>query len=502
MIDIADAALFFGVGLAVFMLASSARRRIPSGRLGRLALVPVTLGLLLAITLMLFFGDRIVALIRSAIAGALTPFRPILGPFLLAACLGLAAAFGELALVVFPQRYAERLERRGLADPIKRRRVGLSSWLLLSLLSVGSLVGAQVGESRTVVSRRLDLVGTHVLPGPPMDYEAVDETSGYLTVATGEVYLVRLPQEPDGEATYEQVAQDLRFPRGIAIGDGVMYVAEVGDLACEDEYPTCFGFTAEREKEIIEASSGTLYAFDIADDLSLVNRREVISGLPIVSSEHALNDVEIGPDGAVYVSIGGVDWMWEVPDQVATLNHPKVQFLGTILRLDPSTLEVTIHASGLRNVYGFDFDPTGRILAADNDGWTTLGWRPEMIVAIRGGEDFGYPGNSGAGVTGQGTPHVWQLTRTGSTAVQWLDRGPWSPGLLVGGHDSLTYTAMGTSGDYVFVTSRQDAEVDVLDVTGFVTVVEQMESGRLVVGVTGIYGGTPNQLLVIDPLES
>ncbi len=184
---------------------------------------------------------------------------------------------------------------------------------------------------------------------------------------------------------------------------------------------------------------------------------------------------------------------------MATLKHPKAQFLGTILRLDPSTLEVTIHASGLRNVYGFDFDPTGRILAADNDGDTTVGWRPEIVLAISGGEDFGYPENSAAGVTGEGTAHIWQLTRSGSATIQWLDRGPWAPGLLVGGPNSLTYTRMGTSGDYVFVANK-DAEVDVLDVTGYVTVLEQMESGRLLVGVTGIYGGTPNQLHVIEPL--
>ncbi len=91
-----------------------------------------------------------------------------------------------------------------------------------------------------------------------MDYEAVDETSGYLSVATGEVYLVRLPQEPDGEPTYEQVAADLRFPRGIAIAEGVMYVAEIGDLTVRGGVPHLFRIYAEREKEIIEASSATV----------------------------------------------------------------------------------------------------------------------------------------------------------------------------------------------------------------------------------------------------
>jgi hypothetical protein len=180
------------------------------------------------------------------------------------------------------------------------------------------------------------------------------------------------------------------------------------------------------------------------------------------------------------------------------LQHPNAAYLGTILRVDTATGEVSIFASGMRNVCGFDFDAKGRIFAADNDGLTTRGVYPEVILMISGGEDFGYPWSGGAGVTRDNTPFLWQLTPTGGpAAVEWLDEGPWGPGLLVGARDHLIHVVMGVDGDQVFVND-EDPQRDVLDLLGYFTVVEQLRPDRLLVATTGIYGGTENRLLILD----
>jgi hypothetical protein len=310
------------------------------------------------------------------------------------------------------------------------------------------------------------------------------------------VYLVRLPADAAGDAEFELVADDLVFPRGIAVGDGELYVGDIGTLACDETYPTCFGHSVEGEKEIIAASNGKVWAYDINADMTLSNKRELLSDLPIVSSEHGVDDVDFGSDGHVYVSMGNVDWMWEAYEQVPEIDHPNLEVLGTILRVDPATGEYTIFASGLRNAYSIDITSTGRLFAAENDGWTKLGWYPEAVLTMTGGEDFGYPRGGGARALRDATPPLKELTLPGSSSIEWLEEGPWSPGLLIGGADHLTYLIMGESGDYVYPTVPKP-EVPVRDIQGYVTAIQQLAPDRVLIAVSGIYGAARSVIQIL-----
>lgn len=457
-------------------------------------------GVVLLMIVVLAFGKRLILISKAAATGGLLQWAPWFAIFILIMAVAVAVGLGELGAIVLPGRLQEGLERRNReTGSTAKYVVDLTSLGLISLIAAGPIaMAAHPGSSpSSYFGLESMLVGEYELPGPPMDYEPVDAWTGYVSVATGEIYLVRLPSRAEDEMTVELVADDLIFPRGIAVSDGILYVGDIGALSCEDAYPTCFGKTPEGEKEIIEASSGTLIAYDIADDMTLFNRRDIVTDLPVVTSEHGVNDVETGPDGAIYVAIGHVAWMWEVPDEVSELNHSNIDLLGTIIRVDPDSGVVSIYASGMRNVYGFDFDDAGRILAADNDGWTTMGWYPEGVLVINGGEYFGYPWGGGPGVVDGATPPLWQLARPGSSAAEWVGEGPWSPGLLVGGWGGVSHVALGSNEDRVFVRSGLP-ESEVLTVTGYVTAIEQLGANRLLVAVSGVYGSSPSSLRIIE----
>ncbi|MFZ0014104.1 MAG: hypothetical protein WAL25_08310 [Acidimicrobiia bacterium] len=491
-----NAAGFFLLGLSLFLILSSLRTRVPGKRWGHFSAVAIVLGSGLLAAVAFTLGHRIAGLARSAFEGTLTPYRPWLGVVIVIGLAALGALIGEMLLVVFPERVANRMSAGRRRD---RDWADLTSASLIVLIAAPALlVASQPLSTGTGPTMRQTVVGDFELPGPPMDFEAVGDDRGFISMATGEVYSVRLPDDPADPAQFEVALTNLAFPRGLAATDGTLYVGEVGMLTCESSFPSCMGGSPDEEMKIIDSSSGALVAYDINDDMALTNRREVITGIPIVNTEHAINDVEVGPDGAIYVSVGGVDHLWQVPEMIDDLQHPKADLLGTIVRYDPDSGDHTIHASGLRNVYGFDFDGTGQIIAVDNDGWTHLGRYPEGVLSIRGGDYFGFPWGPPA-VTREGVAPIWQLRRPGTSGVEWLDHGPWAPGFLVGRLDNLSYLEMGQSEDSVFVVAADPAAVPVLELDGYVTFVEQFENGRLAVGASGIYGGGPSRLLIVEP---
>jgi hypothetical protein len=494
-----DLSVFFLVGVAILLLASVRRRRLRGNKVAGLGLVPLVLGLTLALVIVFVLGTRLVLIAEAALEGSLFEFFPEFSRFILIAAAALAILLSELMAVVFPGRLSERLERRGVADEPRMNRVDVAGAALVLLLVAGPLALAIYDADSSVTTGTFtnEVVAEYGLPGPPMDYAPVDASTGYVSIATGEVYLIHFPANAGGEATFDLVADDLVFPRGIAVGDATLYVGDIGSLACDETFPTCFGHSVEGEREIIEASAGTVWAFDIDDDGTLANKRELLSDLPVVSSEHGVNDVEVGPDGYVYVSMGNIDWMWEAYEQVAEIDHPNLDTLGTILRVDPESGEYTIHASGMRNVFSIDVTSTGRIFGAENDGWTKLGWYPEAILMVTGGEDFGYPRGGGARALRDATPPLKELTLPGSSAIAWLEEGPWSGGLLIGGRDNLTYVIMGESGEYVF-PAVAEAEIPVREIQGYITAIEPMGPDRVLIAVSGIYGAAESVIQILS----
>jgi glucose/arabinose dehydrogenase len=70
---------------------------------------------------------------------------------------------------------------------------------------------------------------------------------------------------------------------------------------------------------------------------------------------HNGGQVEFGPDGFLYAGTGDGGGGGDDPDNAQNPDS----LLGKLLRIDPATGAVTVHARGLRNPYRFSFDRTG-----------------------------------------------------------------------------------------------------------------------------------------------
>jgi glucose/arabinose dehydrogenase len=114
--------------------------------------------------------------------------------------------------------------------------------------------------------------------------------------------------------------------------------------------------------------------------------------------------VAVGPDGNVYVSVGGdcnacreedsedATLLRLTPDGAAADNPPNPKH--PVLAQDPlASVSPRVFASGLREMLGFDWDPlTGTLWGADN-GTEGLGTDspPEEINLLAGGKSYGWP---------------------------------------------------------------------------------------------------------------
>ena len=312
------------------------------------------------------------------------------------------------------------------------------------------------------------------VPQGVLDMEPVGDDL-YLTLGSGEVAHVDLAAD---EPELLILADGLEYPRGIAVAGGRLYVAELGPLPCEDPFPYCKGpqvgpTDEEGERTLIEAAAARLLAYPIEADGALGEPEVVVDGLPYVNTDHGVNDVELGPDGQLYVSIGGIDALWTDPEQAEAL-RPDSDLLGTILRIDPADGSVAVHASGFRNVYGLAFDAQDRLFGVDNDGETIGGWRQDELIMVEQGLDYGYPHEGTFGPFERRTgPAMWSFPLAGPAGIA-SDGG----GLYVGSCGSLDYAPL-LDDDLGFHVDWRNALVAVARVDGCVTAVVPGGDGRV-----------------------
>ena len=251
----------------------------------------------------------------------------------------------------------------------------------------------------------------------PMDIEWSGEI-GFATLADGR--LVRLRLVGDRIET-DTLADGLAFPRGLAIGFDEIYVAELGPLPCENPIPRCKGehvgpTVIEGERALLESAAGRVLAYPLTED-GVGEPRVVLDGIPFVNTDHGLNDIDLGPDGLLYLSIGNLDRLaW---DDVT--DAPEVEGLGTIVQIDAANGVAAMYASGFRNVYGLDFDEADVLWGVDNDGRGRGPWRFEELERIEEGLDFGFPDDGTVG----------PYTRRTAFATWILPSGAGSGGLQV-----------------------------------------------------------------------
>lgn len=311
----------------------------------------------------------------------------------------------------------------------------------------------------------------------PMDIEWADGFA-YASVAEGRI--LRLTVEGDAVVT-ETVAEGLAYPRGIALVGDRLYVAELGELPCQNPIPRCKGEQVgsdpiEGERRILEESAGRILAFPVEDG-QVGEPSVLVDGLSFVNADHGLNDLDLGPDGMLYLSVGNLDRLaWQDVDEPPA--GELVERLGTILRIDPTSGDVQVYARGLRNVFGLTFDDDGRLWGVDNDGPGRGPWRFEELLQIQEDLDYGFPEDGTVG------PYE---RRTGF-ATWIMPVGAGSSGIVVNGSVVISGgCGMVTRVDLVSTTG--DAVIDEVDYGGCLTAVEPMPDGRLLLGT--VLGAEP-----------
>jgi glucose/arabinose dehydrogenase len=182
--------------------------------------------------------------------------------------------------------------------------------------------------------------------------------------------------EPGGAGPRESVLLDgLDQPHGMAFSGNTLYIAE----------------------------SDQVDAYDYADGAA-TNRRTVATNLPNAGSPdlrgayaHPLKSVAVGPDGAVYFSIGSTGNI-SANDREAT--PPR----ATIMRVPPGGGPVQPYATGVRNGTGLAIAPDGAVWTAvnnrDNIANPATGevdqsyvndHPPEAVARLTPGRELGWP---------------------------------------------------------------------------------------------------------------
>ena len=384
--------------------------------------------------------------------------------------------------------------------------------LLVALETAGEAASAfDPGRSNVTVEQR------HALPARPLALAMYTERVGYATLHPDRIVRFTLPDDPEGALQIETVADGLAFPRGIAISNNTVYVTELGRLPCDPSASLDCGVPDELRERLsylelgdhqlsdlnfFEGSSASVVAFDIGSDGGLDNRRVLASGLPVTNFLHALNGLAVGPDGRVYVSVGGLDGLWNRLDALSEIPHPRADWVGTVLAVSPDDGEVEVFARGFRNVYDLTFDGDGNLFGADNDGPTLRGWRREEVVWIQRGEHFGYP------TEGTFPPYqirdsapLWVLDIVAPSGITWAGPTAFGDGLFVGAQGTLVFVPLarepGSGRPYVSAQYPLGVR-EVIAGTGWVTALDTTPGGRLVAGTFPLSEAQQPELIVIS----
>lgn len=102
-------------------------------------------------------------------------------------------------------------------------------------------------------------------------------------------------------------------------------------------------------------------------------------------ADHTTNNVEIGPDGWLYIAVGDYGFIKAVGTDGRQIQHRG----GGVVRVRPDGTNLEIVTVGTRNIYDVAIDPFARVYARDNtndgDGWDT------RLHYLAPGANMGYP---------------------------------------------------------------------------------------------------------------
>jgi len=159
------------------------------------------------------------------------------------------------------------------------------------------------------------------------------------------------------------IASGLYMPNGVAFRDGSLYVAEPNRVIRYD---------------------------NIEDKLTSPTKPVVINDSYPSDAHHGWKYIGFGPDGKLYLPVGGPCNICESSDDYAVI---------TRINADGSGKEIV--AKGVRNTVGFDWHPkTGQLWFTDNgrDLWDDDLPPDELNVIEKDGQHFGFPYEYGKGL--------------------------------------------------------------------------------------------------------
>ena len=166
----------------------------------------------------------------------------------------------------------------------------------------------------------------------------------------------------DGRADKYSIFVETDSPRGIAVDGNTVYVMHPPHL------------TAYRD------TNGDGIA-DQSDDLV----KNIGFDLDVRSSDHATNNITLGPDGWIYIAVGDYGYLNAKGKDGTTITRQG----GALARVRTDGTGLEAYTVGTRNIYDIGLDPFGHAFARDNTndgrGWDT------RFHYLAPGANMGYP---------------------------------------------------------------------------------------------------------------
>jgi aldose sugar dehydrogenase len=148
--------------------------------------------------------------------------------------------------------------------------------------------------------------------------------------------------------------------------------------------------------------------------------RTTIFDIPAAAEQHLGGRIQFGPDGMLYVSIGDHLVHANAQNLGTTVKPGKIHRITTDGAVPPNNPIAgnTLWAYGLRNVFGFNFDPGNGNLWASDNGPTC---NDEMNLIVRGG-------NHAWGPNGESCePGIWESTNEDGPLPRIRPKVLWQP---------------------------------------------------------------------------
>lgn len=224
----------------------------------------------------------------------------------------------------------------------------------------------------------------------------------------------------------QEFARDVQEPSALAFDDaGNLYYTELvdgnvvrlrdtnGDGAADEKKNFASGFAnprglAWRDGMLYVSSRGQINTLrDTNGDGVADENKIILDNLFSLDVQHSNNGIAFGPDGKLYIAIGGPRvGQLELKDKTYWYEgQPRDawQFAG-VLQVDADGKNPKLFARGLRNPYAIAFDANGNLYATDNGDETIPVPDGDELNVVEQGADYGYPYFFGV-------PPAWSETR-------------------------------------------------------------------------------------------